>query len=202
MGRALQAPHPRVGRCSLPGRNADAPSPAHAMGERVNPRAALENGSARQAAPQREAGGRDHAPRRGRGASPSQRPGGSHYLPPPHSPQTRPLPPSRPPLRRSPPRPAPLAPWPNAPAAAAGPRMHPSSAAAAEQQAPPALQGGGRGRGPGGAWRRREAPNQLDIRTGLRAAHTQGSCERPPASGAGRNVFTCGMGAEGGASAK
>lgn len=117
---------------------------------------------------------------------------GDHiYLPPPHSPQTRQPPPSRPPLRRSPPRPALLAPWPNAPAAAAGPRMHPSSAAAAEQQAPPALQGGGRGRGPGGAWRRREALNQSDIRTGLRAAPTQGSCERPRASGAGKNLCSC-----------
>lgn len=48
------------------------------MGERVNPRAALENGFAWRAAAQHEAGGRDHAPGRGSGASPSQRPGGSH----------------------------------------------------------------------------------------------------------------------------
>lgn len=142
IGRALRAPHPRAGRCSLPGPSADAPSPAHAMGEREHPRAARENGSTRLAASQGEAGGRAHAARRGRGVNPSQRRGGRIYLPPPHSPQTRPPPLSRPLLRRSLPRPAPLAPWPRAPAAAAaaaGPRMHPSSAAAAEQQAPPAL---------------------------------------------------------------
>lgn len=147
-GRAQRAPHPGAGRCSLPGPSADAPSPAHAMGQREHPRAARENGSARPAAAQSEAGGRDHTPRQGSRASPSQRRGDRIYLPPPHSPQTRRPPPSRPPLRRSPPRPALLAPWPSAPAAAAGPRMHPSSAAAAEQQAPPALQGGGRG----GVW--------------------------------------------------
>jgi hypothetical protein len=170
-GRAPQAPIPGRGKRSLLA-SAERPSPPlPSVGRTGAPRARprVERSGRPLWVP--SAPGRAHCAGVGGTGGPIWANGGvagpHRYLPPLRSPPPRPPLPSRSLPRRSPPRPALPAPWPHAPAAA-GPRLHPSSAAAAEQQAQPPAQGGGRGagargRGEGGARQRRAACSQSEI---------------------------------------